>query len=96
MGCSKPGRYGTGWKHHGVERENLDGIFHGIARDGIEIPRNFTGRDFTGRKKHGTPRDGIEISRKFTGEKSAELHGTGCKNDFAPYLYGTPQGQCSV
>ena len=41
--------------------------------DGIEIPRDFTGRDFTGQRKHGTPRDGIEISRDFTGRKK---HGT--------------------
>ena len=47
---------------------------HGIARDGIEIPR-----DFTGRKKHATPRDGIEISRGFTGRDF-----TGHKN------HGTP------
>ena len=36
--------------------------FHGIARDGIKIPRDFTRRYFTGRKKHGIPRDGIDIN----------------------------------
>ena len=30
-------------------------LFHGIARDGIEIPREYTSRDFAGPKKRGTP-----------------------------------------
>ena len=42
-------------------------VQHGIARDGIEIPR-----DFTGRKKHGTPRDGI-----VPDANSTVPHGTG-------------------
>ena len=48
------GRYWTGLNHHEIERKILDGI---------EIPRDFTGRDFAEQKKHGTPRDGIEIPR---------------------------------
>ena len=57
---------------------------HGIARDGIEIPRDFTGRDFTGQKNtvlhgtglryHGILRDGI-----LREEKSTVLHGTGLR-----------------
>ena len=36
----------------GIERENLGGIeVHGIARDGVKIPRGFTGQDVTARKK---------------------------------------------
>ena len=50
---------------NGIFRTGL--IFHEIARDGIEIPRDFAGRDFAGQKKHGTPRDGIEISRDLMG-----------------------------
>ena len=41
--------------------------FHGISLDGIEIPRNSTGRGFTSRKQHGNPPDGIDVSRDYTG-----------------------------
>ena len=54
-----------------------------IARDAIEILRDFMGRGFTGRRKHGTSRDGTEISRDFTGRdfSGRKKHGTPAGRD---------------
>ena len=40
---------------------------HAIAQDGIEVPREFTGKKWAGLRFHGTARDRIEIPREFTG-----------------------------
>ena len=67
------GRDTTGFSHHGIGRDTLEGI---------GISRYFTGWDFTGSRKDGIPRDGIiDISWDFTGRGLTGIEKRGIPRD---------------
>ena len=60
--------------HHGIERDNFDGIE--ISRDCTGRDRDTTGLLGTGLRYHGIARDGIDILRDCTGQDAKTiLHG---------------------
>ena len=73
-GILSTGRYRTGLNHHGIERDNFDGIE--ISRDCTGRDRDTTGLLGTGLRYHGIARDGIDILRDCTGQDAKTiLHG---------------------